>query len=260
MKPQFGLIIGMMILGIQFMSATPSHARYVGETDTVEISVQALLAPVQGFDDNDNVQVVLYGYLPNACYTLNESKVEKLADDKHFRIHQYATRDNQGVCAQDSTLPVHMQMRVPFTQEVNLGSLEMGEYRFESYREDGSIQSRILNVGKAKAPTIDSLPYAAVSNATVADVFLGQQNVDVVISGIFNSTCTELDSDVKLDDQGDVVVVMPTVKVNPDDVCAQVLRPFARTINLGKKAPGNYLIHVRSMNGKAINRVFTVTR
>jgi hypothetical protein len=99
-----------------------------------------------------------------------------------------------------------------------------------------------------------------VTNTTLADVFGGREDVIFDLTGTLNSTCTELDDQVEVVRQDDVYVVLPVMKVKPDVVCAQVLVPFSKKVDLGRLAPGEYLLHVRSMNGSSVNRVFTVTR
>jgi len=55
-------------------------------------------------------------------------------------------------------------------------------------------------------------------------------------------------------------VIRPVLTVRTDILCAQVIRPFERVINLGSQPPGQYLIHVQAMDGKSINRLLDVRR
>jgi hypothetical protein len=56
-------------------------------------------------------------------------------------------------------------------------------------------------------------------------------------------------------------VVLPTIRKNHSIQCLPVLRPFEKRVRLGRAPhPGHFLVHVRSMAGKAVNRVIYVGR
>src|SRR3954452_2543531 len=68
----------------------------------VEIPIDGFISPQQGFEDKNIVEGVVYGYLPNACYSLAKTKVTRNADDsKTIDIKQYAVRRKDGLCADD---------------------------------------------------------------------------------------------------------------------------------------------------------------
>jgi hypothetical protein len=50
----------------------------------VELPLEAALAPISGYDDNDNIQVILHGALPNACYYVTESPISTLPERNAF--------------------------------------------------------------------------------------------------------------------------------------------------------------------------------
>jgi hypothetical protein len=229
----------------------------------VEIPVEQVLSPAFGFDDNDQVMVVLHGWLPNACYSLADSRVEREADSHRMKIHQFATLRGDGICATDSgtpgkKMPEHLLLAVPFNQEVPIGRLPVGDYQFQIESRQ-STPMRALTVSKALTPSVDSLPYAMVSGASVADITQAGKEVEVTVSGLLNSTCTEVADEIEVKKVGDVFVVLPTLRVK-EGACAQVLLPFERKVKLGKPEAGRYLVHVRSMNGRAVNKVIEVQK
>lgn len=256
--PQSALI-ATLLLGTVF-TASRAQADANRPSTVIEIPVETALAPAQGYDDNDNVVLVLHGYLPNACYTLGKYKIEKVPGSKTLRIRQYALRDNQAICAEGATLPDHLAMMVPFTSEVSIGQLPIGDYEFEFKSAESGSGKRRINVAKAEVQTVDSLPYAAVSKALASDVVNGGDEVKVTLSGILNSTCTELNPEIRVIRGEDVSIVLPTVQVKTGVICAQYVRPFQTELNLGKLTPGHHLIHVRSMSGKSVNHVIEVAR
>lgn len=255
------LMVGWAVMSI---SAAMAHADGTGvavpsNTAEVEIPVTVLLAPPVGYEDKNNIQVVLYGMLPNACYSIGNYRVEKLGSNE-LAVHQFAYKENQGLCADDSGIPESMKMAVPFMVEVSVGQLPAGDYKFDYQVVGGTIGTRMLNVAKATAPTVDSLPYAAVSSASVPELVNGMKDVKVTLDGILNSTCTSLDSNVRVLHYKDVTVIEPLIKVKTGVICAQMIVPFQLPVNLGKMVPGRYLIHIRSMNGKSVNRVIDVSK
>ena len=225
----------------------------------VEIPVLALLAPAVGYEEKNNIQVVLYGMLPNSCYSVGGTSIQRQADGS-LHVRQFATVDSSGICVDQQKLPEHMMALIPFTTEVSVGHLSPGQYTFTYSLQNGQLGSRMLAVSKNLAPTIDTLPYAATSSVGTPDVVNGVNDVVVTVSGLLTSTCTHLDDQVKIMKENDVFVVMPTVKVQTGVMCGMVMRPFEKKVNLGKTFPGIHLIHVRSMNGKSVNKVVVVSR
>ncbi len=247
-----------VVFGILAMAASVvagSNAR--ASQAEVEVKVEEAFAPMRGFDDNDNVQVVIHGMLPNACYTLGRHELQRESGNS-YRIRQFAIKREDGVCMQDGPMPPHMQLAIPFTTEVSIGQLQVGDYSFD-YDKQGQNpgnNSIAVNVERSKAPTIDSLPYASVSSMSIPDVVDSRENTVVTVEGVLTSSCMELNpSQVKIQQIKDVYVVLPIVTIKTGVMCAQQIKPFRMPLQLGKLAEGHYLIHVRSMNGKAVNRV-----
>lgn len=240
------------VLLMGFMAMQPN---VFAKSTEVEVPAELAFSPSRGFDDNDNVQVVIHGMLPNMCYTLGRSEIQKESGSA-YRIKQFAIKKEDGVCLQETTMPPHMQLAVPYTTEISLGQLSMGDYQFEFNSRQGSDKGISVNVASAKAPTVDSLPYASVSSVSVSDLVDSQQDTAVRLEGVLTSSCMVYSpTETKVQKINDVYVVLPLVKIRTDVMCTQSLRPFSAKINLGKLAEGHYLVHVRSMNGKAVNRV-----
>jgi len=247
-------------LSILMTTAFASTLGFASDQDgqvRVEVSLEVLLTPATGFEEKNNIEVVLYGYLLNGCYTLADSSFEKL-DDHTFRVHQFALRDTTGVCADEASMPEHMKMFVPFTQEVSFGRLSAGNYQFYYEKTGGGNRFRTMSVSKNISPSVDTLPYAAVSAISAKDVISSSDHVIVKLTGVLNSSCTSLNSAVPLMRENDVIVLLPQITVDPNVLCTQVLTPFEKVVDLGLLTPGIYLLHTRSMNGRAVNQVINV--
>ena len=247
-KSVLGSLVGLMVVG------------GTAYAERVKVPVEALLAPSVGYEAKNNIQVVLYGVLPNSCYTLDGTSIERDSAKNSLKVTQYAFRDRKGVCAQDATLPPHMASISPFTNVVNVGRLAVGDFLFTFDVVGGKEAERVINVASDVTPTVDSMPYATISNAAVPDVINGTQNLEVTVQGVLTSTCDDLNEEVKIMKEQDVFVVLPTVKQKLNIFCAQVLIPFEKKINLGKAAPGLYLVHTRSKNGQSLNHVVQVAK
>lgn len=246
-----GFSLGMMLGGLVLVQTAWS------KPVEVEIPVESAFAPIRGFDDNDNVQVVIHGMLPNTCYQVGRHELVREGQNS-YRIRQFAVKNEEGVCLQEGQMPPHMQLSVPFTTEVSIGQLEMGDYRFDYVQsgQDPHDRSILVNVAHSKAPTIDSLPYANVSSMSISDLVDARKEVVVSFEGVLTSSCMDLDKEnIKVEKIKDVYIVLPLVKIKSGVMCAQAIRPFKSEVSLGKLAEGHYLIHIRSMNGKAVNRV-----
>jgi hypothetical protein len=253
--------ISIGLLALPFLlnfASFPASAEPISGASEVEIPVEELLAPTDGFDDNDNVQVVLHGVLPNACYTLGRAAVDRGADGHKIAVKQFALKRYTGICVDPDRLPDHMKLSVPFVNEVHVGQLDRGQYQFGFLEDAGASGSRPMNVGAATAPSIDSAPYALVTSVSIPDVVSAQDDVVVTLSGLLNSSCSQIDPNVKVLKQKDVFVLLPTLKIKSLVLCTQLRTPYQVQVNLGKAAAGQYLIHTRSMNGKAVNKVITV--
>lgn len=231
------------------------------ETEIVEVPVSQAFIPKEGFDDNDTVQVVLDGALPNSCYSLGEHTVTVNEEKKTVTVKQFAVRKKDGICAQNgANLPIDAQMMIPFQGDVLVGQLNKGEYSV-NFQAQGGEKARRFDVTSAPATSIDNVRYAAVNNAYVPDVVKSGENVVARLSGILNSSCTQLAPEITVLKEGDVTVVMPPVVVTFNGPCLQVIRPFVRDLPLGPAGQeGRYLLHVRSMNGRSVNRVYSVDR
>ncbi len=230
-----------------------------GVLTMVELPVDSVLAPPVGYDDNDNIQVVLRGTLPNGCYVLSEAHAELIPGTLNIAVTQKAFKKIAGICADEANLPDSMRFPVRYTSEATAGVLDKGDYSFVYSMPNGIQGTRKVAIDKAPVPAVDSRPYAAVMQVGVRNLVSTKDSVGVTISGVLNSSCTDIDA-VEVNQKGDVFIVLPTLKQKPGVICTQLNIPFFRKINLGKLGAGEYLVHVRSMHGRGINQVVEVLK
>lgn len=206
----------------------------------VNISSNYLFAPV-GFDDNDDVVVVVDGYMPDTCHRFLGSTATKDPVTGEISIRTQAKRFD-GMC---------FDVIVPFTSVVSLGSMPTGNYTVTA--NAGALRAKV-EVNKASAPGPDDYLYAAVDAARV------QVNgpSHIVLEGRLTSTCLEFDR-IDVFHHGNTLEVLPILKLAPlqsDTVCMPEEKAFIKTVQMPELKPGRYLLHVRSLNGQSINTVF----
>jgi hypothetical protein len=221
----------------------------------VEVGVAHVFIPDLGFDDNDNVEAVLDGLLPNACYTLAETTVERF-EGNLIRIRQFAYKKVEGVCLQEEGLAEFQKIPVPYSKEVSLGQLEYGDYNV-IFSNQGMPLARAFNVAMAPVSTVDTMAYAPVTDTYISAAVGEGAPARAVLTGYLTSSCMNLREDFIIERHGDVVVILPQVEISSDTMCLFYIRPFERVVDLGAFERGRYLLHVRSMNGKSVNRVFS---
>jgi len=248
----------MMALSFGLVTLLSATLAAQGTTSLVEVDVTRVLLPAHGFDDNDSVELTVDGMLPNGCYQIDGQKVERDEQAKTLTVHQFASKKLDGACVNEASLPDQMTFPRPYTLDVRVGQLASGDYRILYFTNGLTRQNeRAFNVAVATEPAIDALPYAHVSNVQVRDVIRTGTRVQALLSGTLLNSCMHLYEDVRVRRDGDVLVIQPTVRVDPG-MCLQYIRPYEKLVDLGRLPEGRYLAHVRSMNGKAVTHVFSV--
>jgi len=220
------------------------------------LRVNNIFIPQEGFDDNDNIQFVLDGELKNACLQVGSSSVT--FDGHIIDVKLEARRNEDTFCAQeDALLPEAIQATVPFHKEVEIGQLKAGDYTIRFQTATATVTQN-FKVDVAPTDRQDSLNYAPVDNASVDSLINIGESVKIRLTGMLTSSCMHLRDEVLTSKEGDVVVIQPLVKVDLSSKCLMYLRPFTKDIEVPNLSKGRYMIHVRSMNGHALNRVFSV--
>ncbi len=233
------------ILALMFLSLASGTA--LADDDPVPnppipVDVRDVFVPV-GFDNNDEVEVVLDGYLPDTCYKLAFSRVTFDQATHRYTVRQYA-RKMPGIC---------FETPVPFTTEAPLGLIKAGAYDVTSRGAD----QQPLDVAVATQDGTDDHLYAPVDTVRVERV-VGGTGLQAVIEGRFTSSCMRFE-ELRLIDTGRTLQLLPIIRLMSQADCRIQERPFLEKIKLPTTmTSGRHLLHVRSLNGKAQNAVFSV--
>lgn len=208
---------------------------------TVNVELDKGFIPV-GFDDNDRVQIAVEGVFTNTCFRIGPHAV-RVDEAKHtITIQQQAYRYS-GVC---------LQLMVPFSGFIDLGLLRSGTYTIVDYQSKKELGT--LPVLRSTNPGPDDFLYAPITDAYLVNDSVNKKN-SLVLSGAFSDRCSEM-SDVQVLYQDRVLVVQPIMKRS--ERCTPEKTRFLKVVELEKEIQGIYLLHVRSLNGQAINRMVDV--
>ena len=253
----FGLMTAaLLVLTIHDATAFASGGNTVVPTEKVEVLIGNVFIPEKGYGDNDNIELTVDGYLADSCYQIAETTVERGTDPDTFVLHQLANHRTDGLCASGIVL---------YTQNVGLGTLPTGAYKVLFNVGLTPVRQSVFNVERARTPGVvepeahfDDYPYAEIRSISIPDVVNGVDEAGASLSGELTSACTFI-KEVRVIPEGNVFVVLPIIG-NTHRLCALTELPFQYKLRLGRLGEGRYLIHVRSMNGVAVTRAFSVVR
>ena len=247
------------LLGLVALMAMANVARAEGsKPEKIRVTPDHMFAPT-GFDDNDNAQIVLSGAFPNTCYKAGQVSAQVDEASRQIRVKNEAYFFDSSWC---------LFVMVPWMQTVNLGTVPAGEYEVVFEQDDGvATAASKLGVSAASHSGADDYLYALVDEVSVEHAEDASKRGDIrmraqedkrhvlTIQGSLPSSCAKLKEVRVVRKNQDVFEVLPIVDVPMNQICQPVLRPFRTTVDLGRDVKGDALVHVRSLNGQAVNRI-----
>ena len=191
----------------------------------------------QGFDSNDQIQIVGAGVFENGCYRPAEATAKVDVTAKRITITAAAYK-YAGLCT---------QMIVPFDRVIELGIVPAGDYKIVQAGQKKILGK--LHVDEARTADADDYAYAPIKQAFI-DNQVGNK-AELVVKGVFPTSCAKI-QEVRVKTDGHVIVAQPIMTVENRNDCAVGYFPFRQTVSV-TVPNGEYLLHVRSMNANAIN-------
>lgn len=229
------------------------------QAERVIVELDNAFIPSDGFDDNDNIQVVIEGYLPNSCYTLAQANTALDQSTRTLVVQQQAMKATRGVCADGAELPPDLAAPVYFWKVLDVGSLQSGRYQL-SYNAIGERMFKDFRVQFSPTEEIDNMRYVQVDNAFAeAAVPSTSGEFEIRITGQLTSSCAVLKDDAVVVQVGDVIVVLLETE-RTADFCMPTSHPFYKVIKAKTPSVGRYLLHVRSIGGQSKNKIFSVVQ
>lgn len=207
-----------------------------------------------GFDDLDTAEITFVNHSKTSCFIKNyvlNPKVDQ--ENRVIRISNMSMVMKGDFCKSRD---------IPTPTTLKLGELHVGTYQVEFETQDGQFEKYTeLTIHKSKSDQVDDFEYAPldINNLTVK-VDREQKQIIVSMPGTFPNGCYRFNEVVVVDNRSATVIeVLPIVEMTTN-VCTQEIQFFDRKVVIpyDVQGPVKKLIHIRSADGVAINRVVTL--
>lgn len=227
-------ILSAIVFSSQLLAQTPS---------VVDAPIDRLFIP-SGFDNNDNVEVVVTGKFPNPCYSRNKVEVELKNDTILIDVTSLSKEgQNMRKCE---------KIMVPFSETVTIGSLQGGDYKIiVNQGTEYELKGR-LNIAVSSSNSVDDHLYAHVDYVELG--FTGGLSGDALLVGSSVSPCLVLDKVEYLSNKSDTLSIMPIMKKVSQN-CPEKRSPLSIPIKFDPKKLNSdkILLFVRSIEGKSVH-------
>lgn len=206
---------------------------------------EAAFAP-PGFDSNDHSQVVLAGTFMNTCFKAGTATADVDAATKTIRVVQKAYYAEDAWC---------LQMLVPYTTTVDIGILPPGNYAVKlvgEQKQEKVMETLPIAQAKENIGPDDSL-YGIADEVSYSKGLL-------TLKGRLPGSCARLKEVRVLTRKANIVEVLPIIETVSSSSgslsCSDEFVSFEREVPVNLPAwKGRALVHVRSLNGQALNKV-----
>lgn len=229
------LVIGALLLGGYAFADVP-----VEQPEKVSVALTEAYIP-GGFDSNDRAQIVIEGYFPNSCYRVGPYEKQLNTSSQELNIRQTAYK-YKGQC---------LMMMVPFNQTVQVGLLKASTYKVKDASTGRDLGA--LPVATASNSSPDEHLYANINEAYVGVIDGNKKSI--VLQGELPGDCWAVKETRTVLDGRKVIAVLPIIEKIRETNCSDYRMPFVSTAEIPRVEAGRYLLHVRSLNGLAINKL-----
>lgn len=227
----------MNALSIVSLIAAASVANAQVEPTKVGSTYSKMYAP-GGFDSNDHVQIVGEGIFRNTCYRPAQTKVRVDEATKQIFVGP-AAYEYSGFC---------LQVILPYNRVIDVGILKPGKWQVLQGPQADPLGE--VNVRAAITDNADDFLYAPISQAFFQQKGTG---AEVLLAGEFSNACMKLEN-VMVTIEPEVLVLQPVAKMDEAmGNCRDGKFPFNKKVSIKILPAGRYLLHVRSVNGNAVN-------
>lgn len=216
----------------------------------INANVSQVFVP-NGFDDNDNVEVIVHGHFKNSCYRVGSIYGTVDNETREVHIHAKAFLYQGDTC---------IEMAVPFTQSVKLGMLPAGNYTVKGGANDVN-----LTVSHSTSTSPDDYLYAPVEQVEIERTTESFSVVNLKVKGTFPllaEGCMRLKEVRAFTSPDNVLVVLPISEIVTGEDCSNHTSAFQRSFEhaqpLNINLADEVLVHVRVLNGQSLNRVVEI--
>lgn len=215
--------------------------------EVVEAPVDHVFVP-NGFDNNDQVEVIVTGKFPNPCYTRNKYEVKVKGNTIKIDVTSVSMND-----------PMYTKcepLKIPFTEVVNVGSLQGGDYKV-IVNEGGQYEQKdLISIAAASSESVDENIYAKVDYIETG--FTGGASGDALLVAQSPSPCLTLDRVEYLSNSKDTLSVLPIMKRTSLD-CPEKSQRIEIPVKFdpNKFKFERILLFVRTIEGRSVNTIIS---
>lgn len=226
------LVLLLSIFNLNAFANTP--------TETY-VHVENAYAP-NGFDSNDNTEIIIEGYLPNACHKHPKATSKVVGNEIEITVTAYKY---------DVTNPFCPPMIVPFLHSSMVGVLKPGQYKIFVNRGTQYEKYSEIEIYKASSETVDDFLYA---NIEFIQTIPGTQKV--ALHGYQPSDCLEFDEVIYTHNSRDTYAILPKMK-QISQFCPFKRTPFYAEWDIPNDIQREkVLLHARKMSGQSFNMIY----
>jgi hypothetical protein len=189
--------------------------------------------------------VVVAGTFTSSCFKAGSASADVNPLTKTIQITQKAYVLESSWC---------LQMLVPYSSVVDVGILPPGDYQVQVV-SDLAAPKTLENLSIAPASESVAGPDESLY-AIAEDVSL--ENGVLKLRGKLPGACVTLKDIRVLTRKSGIVEVLPLLQTKQAQSCAESFISFEKEIPVSLPWKGRTLLHVRSLNGQALNKIVEV--
>lgn len=218
--------------------------------DPIEIPspVDSIFIP-SGYDDNDNIEIILQGHFRNTCQRTGRSGFSIDEESRTIKIWATSYQYDSAPCA---------TLVTPFIQVVKVGFLPFGGYRVV-YGPNTSV-ARDIAVARRVSESPDEYTYAPVTEVAIrTNQELKPQFIEMEgVYPLMLHGCSKITRIIVNRDDRDIIVVQPVMEIFDGADCDDHELEFKKVVELETPFRGKGLLHVRVLNGNSLNKYIEI--
>lgn len=221
------------LLPALFLSIAAANAAPIPVTSPVD----HLFVP-KGFDNNDNVEVLVSGTFPNPCYSRNKVEVDVKDEKIDVTVTALVNKSKDKNCD---------AMEVPYMENVTIGNLQAGDYQISVNKK---IEEK-LEIGEASSNSVDDHLYAMMDYIELG--FTGGASGDVLLVGR-TTDCLAFDRLEYISNGKDTLSLLPIMK-RVSQTCSNEKKILSVPVKFNPQEfiHSKLVLFVRTLDGKSIN-------
>ncbi|MFK7872042.1 MAG: hypothetical protein AB8C84_02570 [Oligoflexales bacterium] len=201
--------------------------------------IEKIFSIEKGFDNNDNVEVLISGYLPDTCHKLGRTTVNVDHENKHIQINATAFFQQDKSC---------LQIRTPYLETINIGLLAAGSYSIDVVGQN-IFQSQ-LKIDTSYHSQQDDQLYAPVQSLSLEP---GQSTV--LLQGSYPNVlegCMVIEK-IETYKMDNILVILPIAAITKDEnICNRDDKMFSLHVDIDDELKNNNgLVYIRTASGRS---------